>query len=67
MNPRNEREAHASLQGSWLDRHIAECPQDMDIEDEIVSPLFGLAMKACAVLTGLSMLIAFGLMVKGCA
>lgn len=66
MNPRNERQAHQSLQGSWLDRHIAECPQDMDIEDELVTPLFGLAMKACAVLFGASVLIAIGLMVKGC-
>lgn len=57
MNPRNEREAHASLQGSWLDRHIPECP-DMDAEDEIVSPLFAFAMKVCAMVCGGSILIA---------
>lgn len=65
MNPRNEREAHQSLQGSWLDRRIPECPQDMDIEDELVSPLFAFAMKVCAVVAGASFLVACALLVKG--
>lgn len=51
----------------WPDTIVTGCPPDLDAEDELCTPVFGLAMKACAVLTGLSMLIAFGLMVKGCA
>lgn len=42
----------------WLDTIVADCPPDLDAEDELCTPVFGLAMKLCA-------LVFAGLLVVG--
>lgn len=63
MNVSGQAGWRQSLQNAWPDTIVADCPADLDAEDELCTPVFGLAMKVCSLVFAGSLVVGVGLLV----